>query len=159
MYPPHPPQDLRPWAKAYNIPNGGGGGGGGLDRSLYSDVFIGYFTANFVIKHVFLCIFSDYKKPARFCPYCQKSVSGGKLKRHIFRQHTMEEEVVAAKKKTHKEQVAFNKPFVYNYIYSFCKLAMRTVAFLTSNFRAIPWIPQVSSLGLQPVMVECVKGL
>ena len=62
---------------------GAGGGGGGLDRLLYSDVFIGYFTANFVIKHVFLCIFCDYKRPARFCPYCQKSVSGGKLETYF----------------------------------------------------------------------------
>jgi len=35
----------------------------------------------------------SFQKPERYCTYCKKTVSGGKLKRHIVRKHKSDPEV------------------------------------------------------------------
>ena len=46
-----------------------------------------------------------YTKPIRCCVYCHEVIIGGKLKRHVFRQHKTEEGVKVALCKSKQHQV------------------------------------------------------
>jgi len=49
----------------------------------------------------------SFQKPERYCSYCKKIFSGGKLKRHIVRQHKSDPEVAEILKQNKTIQNTF----------------------------------------------------